>query len=749
MRQFLILTLLLSVFVAPVFAGQVTPHLAAVLADAQNGNAVSVIVTMAERPEPKKFHLQPEKLRVMTASAKTRHRTDLVQALQQQADRTQVNLRSFLRQQGLSFQTLWIDNSLVVTASADVITQLASFPEVLQVRQNLVITRSGVVPAATEGVEDNLIRINADDLWAMGITGSGSVVASLDTGVDGSHSNLGPKFVPGGWYNPIAPLCDDIFLDLICNACGRNELTPCDVDGHGTGVTGIMVGGSIGEPLANETEVGVAPDATWMAAKIFDDNPVSSLQKAPVSAIHAAYQWALDPGGGMPAPDVVNNSWALSATNLFIDEFRADIQALKAAGIIVVFAAGNIGPGSSTSVSPANYPEALAVGSVDSSDTVSTFSARGPSAYDGVSIYPDLVAPGENIKTADLTFNIWFNNEQFVDGTSFSAPHVAGVLALLHQAYPAAPMDDLEQALIMSAEDLGVQGPDNEYGNGLVDALAAYNYLSGVPVISIHDPVAPENDLDLPFGHITPGTSSDQTLTVSNTGGGLLVLGTLDQTALLPPFSIQSDSCSGQGLFTAESCAVTIRFSPPDFFIYTGELTIPSNDPVDASVTVTVSGVGNTPPPAANLLSPANDAVDISRPVTFSWAQVADADGDTILNTLLFSESPDFIPFSSIDVVTAVADSSAVLFAGCGLFATALLFRRRHYRSLRLVLIVLSAFVVLSCGSGGSGGGIAGDIISYEHNGLLSGTTYYWKVQSTDTSNGVAESVVYRFTTAP
>ena len=162
-------------------------------------------------------------------------------------------------------------------------------------------------------------------------------------------------------------------------------------------------------------------------------------------------------------------------------EFQADIQTFKAAGIAVVFAAGNTGPSASTSISPANNPGSFAVGSVGtlaSTTEISNFSARGPSACDGT-IFPEIVAPGFDVWTSDLTAGgIFPDSYALVDGTSFSAPHVSGVMALLLSAFPDTPVDLLETALKESATDLGATGADNAYGYGLVDALAAFNYLS-------------------------------------------------------------------------------------------------------------------------------------------------------------------------------------------------------------------------------------------------------------------------------
>jgi subtilisin family serine protease len=144
----------------------------------------------------------------------------------------------------------------------------------------------------------------------------------------------------------------------------------------------------------------------------------------------------------------------------------------------VVFSAGNGGPYTYTSESPPNYPEGFAAGAVDEILDIAYFSSRGPSGC-GL-IYPDLVAPGVEIRTADLTFGGLFPNSYSPwTGTSFAAPHVAGTMTLLASAFPSATIDDLEQALKDSSLDLGIAGPDNDYGYGLIDAMEAYNTLEG------------------------------------------------------------------------------------------------------------------------------------------------------------------------------------------------------------------------------------------------------------------------------
>jgi bacillopeptidase F len=236
---------------------------------------------------------------------------------------------------------------------------------------------------------------------------------------------------------------------------------------------GLLVGGDAGG-----THVGIAPDARWMAAKIFNDAGQTT-----ESAIHRALQWVLDPDANPAtddAPDVVNNSWDISSEDSCNTAFQSDLDALRAADIAVVFSAGNYGPMSSSSVSPANGDNVVSVGAVDDQRQVTLFSSRGPSACDG-SLFPQLVAPGEGVLTTDLSFG-GTPSYTLVAGTSFSAPHVAGAMALLRSAAPLVSVEQMEQALVSTARDVGATGPDNDAGNGIISVLAALDALPPIDV---------------------------------------------------------------------------------------------------------------------------------------------------------------------------------------------------------------------------------------------------------------------------
>jgi hypothetical protein len=91
-------------------------------------------------------------------------------------------------------------------------------------------------------------------------------------------------------------------------------------------------------------------------------------------------------------------------------------------------------------------------------------------------VYPELVAPGVGIRTTDR-----YGLYQTATGTSLSAPHVAGALALLLGEYPNLTAAQQEAALTGSAVDIGEPGPDNQFGYGRLDILAAHQWLQSPP----------------------------------------------------------------------------------------------------------------------------------------------------------------------------------------------------------------------------------------------------------------------------
>lgn len=432
---------------SPATAADLSPELEAALLSSGASEEISVIVTLADQVDLQSFK----------GDSRAGQRRALVQALKSKADQSQKPLVATLRQLGVKgLEKFWIFNGVAFRATPEQIYRVAAYPGVNEVRLDGTLNVPETATTATSDPEWNLVAVNAPDLWNAGFTGSGIVIADMDTGVDVEHPDLSGNWRGGdnSWYDP-----------------NGEHSTPYDSDGHGTQSMSLIVGGEAGG-----TSIGMAPGAEWIAVKIFNDTG-----EAAYSSIHLGFQWLLDPDNN-PAtndsPDIVNNSWGLrTGVNQCITEFQADVQALTAADIAVVFAAGNEGPSPSTSISPANYPDSFAVGAVDSNLEIVSSSSRGPATCDG-STYPQVVAPGLNVRVADLTFGGLFpNSYTTVSGTSFSAPHVSGSMALLRSAFPGLTVDEMNQALEETAFDLGQFGADNDYGNGLIDLAAAYNQL--------------------------------------------------------------------------------------------------------------------------------------------------------------------------------------------------------------------------------------------------------------------------------
>ncbi len=384
----------------------------------------------------------------------------VLESLMVTAEKTQGPVKSFLEDQEskgkvVSYIPFWIFNGFSVIAAPDAIQELAAHPDVLSITADELDIVPAASPQALSNPQPNITLINAPALWSMGFTGQGVVVATMDSGVSMAHTDLASRWRGGAnsWYDPY----------------GQHPAAPVDLSGHGTWTMGVMVNSDV-----SGSSIGVAPDAQWIAVKMFNDAGSST-----ATAIHQGYQWLLNPDGNpatADAPHIVNNSWTFAYPGCYLD-FEPDLQALRAAGILPVFAAGNGGPYANTSYSPANNPSAFAVGAINNNSSIYGLSSRGPTTCGGSSgVFPELVAPGVNILTTDLA-----GFYTTASGTSLAAPHVAGGLALLLSAQPDLSVSQQEDALRLSAFDLGAAGPDDIYGYGRINLLAAYQQLTNLP----------------------------------------------------------------------------------------------------------------------------------------------------------------------------------------------------------------------------------------------------------------------------
>jgi len=429
---------------------------------------VPVIINLTEKAD----------IRSIIAKEKHLRRERIVRALKDKAVKTQEVLKRFLHARNAKrVMPFWIRNAIAATVPVSVIEELEGFPGVESIVLDAVFRVSPVLPAATAAPEWNISTIKVQDLWNLGIKGDGVVVANMDTGVDVNHPDMQPGWRGGmnSWFNPYsdpagAENCGD---PGNCTPCELSSNMPCDSDGHGTGTMGIIVGGDAGG-----TSIGVAPGAKWIAVKIFNDAGTATF-----SVIHRGFQWLLDPDADPStddAPDIINNSWGIeNSAGRCITEFEPDMQVVKESGIAITSSGGNSGPNPSSDESPANNTGSFAVGATNGDNAISSFSSRGPSSCDG-SLFPHVVAPGENIKVADLQLVPSPPSQPayiHASGTSLAAPHVAGAMALLLSAFPQATVLQIESALEQSAVDLGPPGPDDSFGYGLLDVMSAYALL--------------------------------------------------------------------------------------------------------------------------------------------------------------------------------------------------------------------------------------------------------------------------------
>jgi subtilisin family serine protease len=199
--------------------------------------------------------------------------------------------------------------------------------------------------------------------------------------------------------------------------------------------------------------------------------------------LFAPYPVGGDPfrdGDPLLAPHVINNSWGCPPEEGCIgpEPIHTAVEVLRAAGIMMVVSAGNEGPACGTVWLPASEDAVFSVGASEKDSHVVTYSSRGPNA-DGL-VKPDVVAPGVDIRSS-IPGDEYANSE----GTSMAGPHVAGLVALLWSANPdlIGDIGRTEEIVTQTAvhpsgyfqaDACGAGGsPNNTYGYGLVDALAA------------------------------------------------------------------------------------------------------------------------------------------------------------------------------------------------------------------------------------------------------------------------------------
>ncbi|HYE14800.1 MAG TPA: S8 family serine peptidase [Pyrinomonadaceae bacterium] len=485
---------------------------------------------------------------------------------------------------GVEHKSFWVTNAIYVKGDLAAIQAVASLPEVAAVypsgtgalqlppqeeAASSTEAEGGAVVAdsafADPSPEPGLLRVRANEVWAMGIEGRGVVVAGADTGVFWEHSALKGKY--RGWDGAAANHSYN-WHDAIKNpntGCAGSTTAPCDDDvllggGHGTHTVGTMVGDDGGN-----NRVGMAPEAKWVACRNMNNGV------GVVPTYLECMEWFIAPtdiNNANPdpskAPHVINNSWGCvegCAQPLLQDPLRAS----RAAGIIYVVSAGNDGPECNTLQFPlARYPEAFTVGSTThGTDVISSFSSRGtvlgdPTAPLGL-VKPNISAPGSSVRSA-------LRNGGYgsLSGTSMAGPHVAGLVALVISANPklAGEVDRVEDIIEATAArktttegcggDTSSTVPNNVYGWGRIDAFTAV--LDALPPDAVDDDLTMAAKTSLRFDVLANDTDPDgDTLAVGAVGAAShgTVTNNGDGTLTYTPAA----DFSGTDTFTYTACA--------------------------------------------------------------------------------------------------------------------------------------------------------------------------------------------------
>jgi thermitase len=394
--------------------------------------------------------------------------------------------------------------------------------------------------------EGHLRLIQAPAAWSTTVGSSNVVIAILDTGVDINHEDLAGKIVPG-WntYN--------------------NNSTTTDVSGHGTAVAGTA-------GAASNNGVGVA-SVCW-SCRIMPIRVSDMTGYATFSSIASGLTWAADHGAR-----VANISYIVSDSSAV----TSAAQYFQGKGGVVTSSAGNY----STFSNSLDNPYILTVSATDQFDVIYSYSNTGKNI--------DVAAPGDSFSTQ------MGGGYVSTGGTSYSAPIVAGVAALVMSVNPQLSADQVQNIVKQSADDLGAAGWDPIYGTGRVNAARAVSMAVGGTIDTLPPTIGfvyPTNGMNV-SGVLTLQISASDNTGVSAVD--LSVDGTSIGSTVVSPYAFQWDSrLVANGSHSVSARATDLR----------GNVST-------ASITVNVQNViVDTTPPSITISSPTNGSkVSVNLPV--------------------------------------------------------------------------------------------------------------------------------------
>jgi subtilisin family serine protease len=420
--------------------------------------------------------------------------------------------------------TLWMANALYFDATKAAIMDLARRNDIEMIgyakEYNWLPDGEESKPVGvTREITQNVIQVGADQVWDLGYTGEGVVVAVIDTGVNYNHVDVADHLWDGGAEFP------NHGYDV-----KNHDNDPMDDHGHGSHCSGTVLGdGTAGR------QTGMAPDATLMCVKCLDATGNGGAQ-----SISEGIQWAVEHGC-----DLFSMSLGLPASSIPDRTLlRHTCEAALDAGIVAAIAAGNEGnqtwqypipnnvrvPGSCPppymdevqGENPGDLTCSVCIGAVDYNDNAANFSSHGPVTWQNTEfgdyaynpgiglIRPDVCAPGVNIISLNFATN---NGYTDMSGTSMATPCVAGCMALMlckdNNLTPADVCRILEETAVPLSD-----GKSNVTGFGRVNVLAAVEAIQLGAIrynsFAINDPAGNNNH------KLNPGESVTMSLTLDN-----------------------------------------------------------------------------------------------------------------------------------------------------------------------------------------------------------------------------------------
>ncbi len=487
MKRIVLITILLSVCLMGFAQGCLDPLLSQEMNRRSDDERIEVVVLMKAQYDRSQLSRKADFF-----PTKAERRDFVVKELKAFAEASQHDLKRTLAEMenhGMvsSVRSLWSANTLYFEATKTAILDLAERTDIetitLNTQHQWIAEGETPKPASdTRETTPNITKVKADQVWELGYTGAGVVVAVVDSGVNYNHLDLADHLWDGGEEFPHHG------YDIV-----NNDNDPMDDKGHGTHCAGTVLGDGTAGSLT-----GIAPEATLMCVKSIRGDGFGGAVN-----IAGGMEWSVEHGC-----DLISMSLGMVGAGVADKEIlRRTCEAILDAGIVALVCAGNEGinilqmmyPIPNNVRVPASCPPpyldpdqmanpgplscVVAVGAVNYNDAAADFTSQGPVTWQDTEfgdyaynpgiglIRPDVCAPGVGIKSLDYENTSGYTN---MDGTSQATPCVAGIVALMLQKNPELTPAEICRILEETSVKL-TPTKSNVTGVGRVDALAAVN----------------------------------------------------------------------------------------------------------------------------------------------------------------------------------------------------------------------------------------------------------------------------------